>query len=147
MHIAKIAKQRKRIRQLSIGLVAVLSLFVSAVSACACSHHQPPKTAIENSCHGSIHTAEEAPIAAGGPVSSFDADCNCFVRASVPAIISKSGEKKNLFGKEIAVVENLFVAFSLEYVFDSDDASLSTDLPVYTPHYFAYRPSRAPPRL
>lgn len=130
---------------MSFGLIAVLSLFVSSVSACFCSHHQPAKAAFEKSCHGSTHTTEEAPIVAGGAVRSIDAVCNCFVKTPVPAITSKSGEKKISLAKEAAVVENLFVTFSEEYVFDSDDASLSLDLPSYTSHYSTFRQSRAPP--
>lgn len=43
-----------KIRQLALGIIAVLSLSVSSVAACACSHHQPsPQPA--KSCHGPTH--------------------------------------------------------------------------------------------
>lgn len=68
-----------RIRQLLIGILAVLSLSVSSVAACACSHHvdgpQP-----ERSCHAAIpqkHHDNEAARTA----PSFEESCVCLQKA------------------------------------------------------------------
>jgi len=44
----------RRIQQLAVGILAVLSLVVSSFAACACSHHEPVP-AEEKSCHSSQH--------------------------------------------------------------------------------------------
>jgi hypothetical protein len=76
----------KRIRQLLIGILAVLSMSVSSVAACACSHHdEAPKEKL--SCHSKpkpphrkSHHASTKPAAGEG--------CDCAQlapRASVKA--------------------------------------------------------------
>ncbi len=47
-------KAVKRIRRAVIGILAVLSLTVSSVAACACTHHSEP-TEEKPSCHGGGH--------------------------------------------------------------------------------------------
>lgn len=64
---------RRRIRQVIIGILAVLSLSVSSVAACMCSHHEKAPTP-ERSCHGPAHHEQDSPDA-GAP--SFEQTCEC----------------------------------------------------------------------
>ena len=61
----KMKRATTRIRQLVIGIVAVLSLSVSSVAACACNHHLQSPTE-ELSCHGRSkkqhHDTADAPL-------------------------------------------------------------------------------------
>jgi len=45
-------KQTKKIQRLVISLAAILSLSVSSIAACMCSHHEPEQKAPKHSCHG-----------------------------------------------------------------------------------------------
>ena len=45
-----------KLKQFAVSLLAILSLFASSVSACACSHHQEKPEVSPASCHG--HPAE-----------------------------------------------------------------------------------------
>lgn len=47
-----------RIRKIAIGILAVLSLSVSSVAACSCSHHGV-ETQSSKSCHGDNHKEEQ----------------------------------------------------------------------------------------
>src|SRR5688500_9630439 len=83
-----------RIRQISIGILAVLSLFVSSVSACACSHHEQSSQPEQKSCHGADAAPDKhlvspvvEPAIDSGP--SFEETCFCIQ----PAIkLSVKGE-------------------------------------------------------
>lgn len=69
----------QRIRQLFIGILAVLSLSVSSVAACACSHHvQDPQP--ERSCHTTVpqeHHDDDAVQTS----PSFEEGCVCVQKA------------------------------------------------------------------
>ena len=47
-----------RIQKIAIGILAVLSLSVSSVAACSCSHHGA-ETQSSKSCHGESHKKKE----------------------------------------------------------------------------------------
>ena len=139
-----------RAKHLFVAVTAIFSLFVSAVSACACSHHEPVRSAIEpSSCHGPSHEKTEA-AAVETPEESrrFDSDCNCFVNIPVPAIIAKTDNKRVGVEKRFAeppVVSTAFVPVlavetSLPTGFDPPDLKLRFAL-------LSALPSRAPPRL
>ena len=131
-------------------LIAVLSLFVSAVSACACTHHEPAKRAVEtSSCHGPSHEKTKEAVAETAPNwAHLEADCNCFVRIPVPGIIAKTDNKGVAAEKQFEeplIFSTLFVpalaaANSLPPEFDPPDHGYKTAL-------LSALPSRAPPRL
>ena len=69
----------RRIRQLSIGILAVLSLSVSSVAACACDHHvSDPQT--ERSCHVTVPEEHHDDDAAQS-LPSFEESCACVQKA------------------------------------------------------------------
>lgn len=80
----------RRARQTLIGILAVLSLCVSSVAACACSHHGQTSQPKKLSCHSEpaaeiTHDPDESDRPPG---SSFDETCFCIqpsVKLSVKA--------------------------------------------------------------
>ena len=82
---------RQRIRQLATGTLAILSLSVSSVAACMCSHHEPSKQTETRSCHGPAKTHHDK--ATDQPKhSSFGESCNC-VRRSANLSVKSEGFK------------------------------------------------------
>ena len=129
-------------------LVAVLAMFASAASACACNHHQTRVKAEEKpSCHASSH-AEPAVESEDAVASNrFRSGCSCIVNTRVPAITAKSESKKfsadKVTASEEVPVRNipaLFCARDRSAEFDPPDLNYSNLL---TPS----GPPRAPPRL
>jgi len=49
----------RRIQQLAIGSIAVLSLAASSIAACTCSHHVGEKAESEKSCHSHSHSTSD----------------------------------------------------------------------------------------
>jgi hypothetical protein len=70
----------RRLRQVVIGILAVLSLSITSVAACACSHHhEKPKE--QSSCHGTGQKPHKP--AADAPQANFlNESCVC-VRSAV----------------------------------------------------------------
>ena len=140
----------RRKMQIFPTLIAVLSLFVSAVSACACSHHEPVKPAVEkSSCHGPSDEQQTEEVVETTPEGAhLEADCNCFVKTPVPGIIAKTDDKRVGAEKrfdEPLILSTAFVpvitaATSLPPEFDPPDHGYKTAL-------LSALPSRAPPRL
>ena len=136
----------RRNMQMISTLLAVMSLFVSAVSACACTHHEPVKQVSENSCHGPAHEQPKAEIAPMG--DHFESDCNCFNKKPVPAIIAKTDDKR--VGIETHSAEPVFASTAFVPVLAIEAAPS----PYFDPPDLGYKtallsalPSRAPPRL
>jgi uncharacterized protein YchJ len=134
-----------RAKQFLVTVTAIFSLLVSAVSACACSHHESVKVKTE-SCHSSSH---EAPAAEQLTDSNYiETDCNCLVRTPVPAIVAKKDDKRAAVEEQIADVIELPILTTIEF-----EVATKTDVPFKPPHsnyqqaILASLPSRAPPRL
>ena len=134
-----------RAKHLILTVTAMFSLFVSAVSACACSHHEPVKVEA-SSCHGPSHEVPPAESASDSP--HFESDCNCFVRTPVPAIVAKNGDQKTSI--EAAPDEKL----ELPSIPATEFETIDTSSPSFEPPQSNYQhallsslPSRAPPRL
>jgi hypothetical protein len=130
----------------------VLSLFVSAVSACACSHHTETR-AVElaaTSCHGAEHgevkvEAEKPPTPTGSFVGQ---DCACFVRTPVQVIASKAEQKKSKAADNsddvVSVgIERFEFAASSSVIVSAFDRTSS----YYSDPHLRSGPARAPPRL
>ena len=142
-------KFRRKTQVLST-LLAVMSLFVSAVSACACSHHEPVRPALETaSCHGPSHAQPETSTVETSEESiGFEGDCNCFAKSPVPGIIAKTDQKR--VGVESQSDAPVYIASAFVPVFSVETASQ----PEFDPPDHDYKtallsalPSRAPPRL
>ena len=135
------------IRAKHLLVTAMLSLFVSAVSACACSHHEPVQKAVESSCHGPSH---EAPAAEEPDLLAphFESDCNCFVRTQVPAIVAKKDDKKAVVNDQPVGAVHVSFPFAIQLdIVDELDIAFKPPQPNYQHALLASLPSRAPPRL
>lgn len=108
-----------RIRQLLFGILAVLSLSVSSVAACACSHHVQDRQP-ERSCHAAgpqkhhgSGTAQTAP--------SFEESCVCLQKALKLSVKSEGFKLKkhpSVFAGGVELIKARF---------HSEVASLTSD--------------------
>lgn len=130
-------------------IAAILSLCVSAVSACACSHHQPHASFKTPSCHSSsqVDMAMEAVDVRLGD-SRVDVGCTCFSTARISGAVSKSESGSTSASKAVTgtilgltAIERATVSFN-DAPIDFEMASLQ-----YSWHILHSGPSRAPPRL
>ena len=130
-----------------VTVTAMLSLFVSAVSACACSHHEPVQKAVESSCHGPSH---EAPAAEQPDLRTthFESDCKCFVQTFNPAIVANKDERRVSADQHVDSVLQVFVYVPVATY------PARENRPLFQPPQFpdqhallASLPSRAPPSL
>jgi hypothetical protein len=67
---------RRRIQQIAIGILAMLSLSVSSVAACMCSHHEQSAPLETRSCHGPTK-AHHKTNKTESKHSSFSENCTC----------------------------------------------------------------------
>ena len=134
-----------RAKHLLLTVAAMFSLFVSAVSACACSHHEPIKVEA-SSCHSSSH---ETPPSSNASSDSahFETDCSCFVRTPVPAVVAKKDDKRPAV-EQIADVVDLPVVFAIDLkIAEVQEVAFDAAQSNYQHALLASLPSRAPPRL
>lgn len=125
--------------------VTILSLLVSAVSACACSHHEKVKVEAE-SCHSSSHEVPAAEQPSGS--TQFESDCNCFTRTPVPAIVAKKDDKRASVEEQIADIVELHFPIAIEFeIAAASDNRFEPPHSNYQHALLASLPSRAPPRL
>lgn len=135
-----------RAKKYLVSLLAVMSLFVSAVSACACAHHIEPKKA-ELSCHSATHEMP-AETAASEVSNSFDTDCNCLVRTPVPAIVAKTDDKRPGIEKQLVELQFVLPQFIEQpIIFPENDDVFDDVSAFYKQDLLSSLPSRAPPRL
>jgi hypothetical protein len=143
------ATRKLKFREIMIGVIVVMALCVSAISACACTHHQPRRAAEPPaSCHSATHAemAEVSPDQLGS--DSFDADCNCFVNTPVPAIVSKSENKKVRAEQAQAItIERYFPVEFVQILSEGAASDFAFADQNYTSRLRRSGPSRAPPRL
>jgi len=134
-----------RAKHLILTVTAMFSLFVSAVSACACSHHVPVKAETE-SCHSSSHESPAAEQFSGS--NHIETDCSCLVRTPIPAIVAKKDDKRTAVVKQIAETVELQAIFRIDL--EEPDAVVVAFTPQqsnYQQSLLSSLPSRAPPRL
>ncbi len=140
---------RKRPSQILLLSLTIFALFVSAISACACSHHQTAAVEETVSCQSSAHGApaigSEQPVPSG---DSLRVDCDCLVRLPIPAVSAKS-EKKILKQSDEpdTLVDSKFdhlASFSIE---TAPVLSIDRLIHHHSPPELFSGPSRAPPRL
>ena len=138
--------KRLNLKQAAISLTTVFTLFVSAISACACSHHQPQTKAEQPSCHPAPHGI---PAEVGSPAhsESLTPGCNCLVRTPVPAITAKSEKKKAAVDKVVyAAVAMARPGPPIAVLTVVQLGSHSSEL-IFPGWPLTSLPSRAPPRL
>jgi hypothetical protein len=89
-------RQRFRKSKIAVGIIFILSLLSSAVSACACSHHSSGKTETKASCHthASEHTEHRGPSRAAEKILSSVTDEDCYCAAAAPKIRAKADKKQ-----------------------------------------------------
>ncbi|HEY8562329.1 MAG TPA: hypothetical protein VIL74_18275 [Pyrinomonadaceae bacterium] len=117
----------KRTKQIAAGLFAVLSLFVSSVSACVCLHHAKKVETAAASCHE--HAAPKLETGSAEERAGLDSrdkldsrgECGCAPPA--PRAVSKSGAIK--IEKQAAVLP----------IFEPEFESIPAILPAEK-HYF-----------
>lgn len=138
-----------RTKQILASLVTIAALFVSAVSACACTHHEPAKKAEElSSCHGAAHETANIADESESRSDILEATCNCFVKAPTPAIVAKSDEKRISLEQHVDDSESAIAG--VEFVALWNAASPAIFEPPQWDHrstLLSSLPSRAPPRL
>lgn len=139
---------RFRIKHLSVSILVTLSLFVSAVSACACSHHQLQEAAEKISCHSSSHDTPKPDGSVAANFDAFESGCSCFARTQSPAVISKSVDKR--YKSQLDAIGSNFTAVSTEPIFFAIGPRIEY---LENPALFAFgppragKPARAPPIL
>lgn len=137
-----------RLKHSLVAVIAVLSLLVSAVSACACSHHDPAEAKVETSCHGTSHGKEADASQALAESFQFDTSCNCFTNAPVPAIVAKSDNKRTAFEKQSVVTVSLVLYFAgKDPILSISPASFAESQFLHSENLLTSLPARAPPRL
>lgn len=83
-------KCTQKLERIAIGLLIVLSLFVSSVAACVCSHHTENAPKIEvSSCHSHPEAKKEDGSNEEG-FASFDANEDCSCLQPTPRVYAKS---------------------------------------------------------
>jgi hypothetical protein len=78
----------KKSKQIAVGFLIILSLFVSSVSACVCSHHAEKAATETASCHEHSEKKQEANSSENG--KNFDSNDECSCVQPAPGIFSKS---------------------------------------------------------
>ena len=146
LYLFKELMKRIHLRQAAISLVTVFTLFVSAISACACSHHQPQTNAEQPSCHPA---PRGVPAYVGSPAhsESVTPGCNCLVRTPVPAITAKSEKKKAAADKLVYAAVALVPSGPPTVVSTAVDIASQPSETIFPGWPLTSRPSRAPPRL
>ncbi len=136
-----------KIQQFVGSLIAVLSLFASSISACACSHHQPktennPPSCHEHSAETKAEQSQETSTEKFQPVVS-ESGCICLQLA--PKAVAKAENikvEKNLTSVSLETpIEINFVASNAAAKFDFSKPPYLSD------SFYNLSPGRAPPIL
>lgn len=137
------------LRNVAACLLAMLAMFASAVSACACSHHQPAVADVEqtSSCHPASHSETSTSTAASTEPPASDTvgeGCSCFVSSRTPAITAKS-ENKHISAEAVSA-SIIRLDFPASVTITVKLAKVTPNADVYVGVPPRSGPSRAPPR-
>jgi hypothetical protein len=152
--LAEANMKNAKLKQFALSLLALLSLFVSASAACACTHHQAKQetdspAAASTSCHE--HSEETQTGENGGNTVSpetsetraFAGGCVCF--QSAPKVFAKSETVK--FEKRAAAIAALTPP-ELVPVLQTAPVKIDFNQPFYlSDSFYNLSPGRAPPVL
>ena len=86
----------ERLKQFTVSLLVVLSLFVSSVSACTCSHHQEKVEVDVSSCHqhSPEAKAEQHHDTQSKKIQSIISETECCCIQPAPKVVAKSESLK-----------------------------------------------------
>lgn len=139
--------KNQRLKQFAASFLVVLSLLVSSVAACSCSHHQEKVETAAPSCHqhsaenqsGEMHQSTETS-------ATFDANDDCVCAQSAPRIFAKSEVVK--IQKQAATVSP-YITISVELTARIDAVETSDySKPFYLcDSFYNIKSPRAPPVL
>lgn len=123
--------------------MVVLSLFVSSIAACGCSHHQERAETAAPSCHR--HSGEMNQSAETS--ATIDSDENCVCVQSAPRVLAKSGIVK--IEKQAAATVSPNVAVLIELTVQVTTVKTSDySKPFYlSDSFYNIKSPRAPPVL
>ncbi|HEX8367188.1 MAG TPA: hypothetical protein VF604_01355 [Pyrinomonadaceae bacterium] len=139
--------QSLKLKQFAVSLLAVVSLFVSAVSACTCSHHQAKQETESPSCHEHPaktvrNHADDAPETTETTIS--EAGCVCFQTA--PKAFAKSETVK--FEKHATAISPLTPPAAVISIPPIAAVKIDFTKPFYlSDSFYNISPGRAPPVL
>lgn len=130
-----------------VCLLAIVAMFASAVSACACTHHEM-RAGVEQapSCHSASHEGSAAPVEPAVS-DNFRSGCGCFVTTPVLAIAAKSESKRFSAEKAVAAGETLLFELPLLLFSNTDPVDFDTNDLAYSWACLNSGSPRAPPRL
>jgi hypothetical protein len=135
-----------KLKQFAVSFLLISSLFVSAISACACAHHQAKQETATPACHR--HPAKtvknhDAGATENTEASISEAGCVCFQIA--PKVFAKSETVK--FKKHAAAISSLAppsIVSAAQIVSEKIDFTK----PFYlSDSFYNVSPGRAPPVL
>ena len=134
---------KRRTTQIAGGILFLLSLFVSSVSACACSHHESPEPAEQADCHSHSSAAEPKEKPSEDLIKPAISPGACCCIQSAPEAITKSEKIKsetNIAATSLPAVESVFHSRSIGESAILERPSFLTD------SFHNLTPGRAPPR-
>ena len=137
-----------RLKQFGLALCLTLSLFVSSISACTCSHH-PEKVEIETpSCHQhseTVKTEQHHDSDSNKNAQSLVPQDECCCLEPTPKVVAKAEnikiEKQKLATVSLAPVEIAFVPQIVSVKSEFTRKFYLTD------SFYNLTPGRAPPSL
>lgn len=140
----------QRIKMTVLSLCVVLSLFASAIAACACPHHQKKSENHNESCHQQMtretQDSEFSNSNEAAQTSKIDADCACFVKSAQPFVVGKIENVKNQ--KNSAVLPSIVKFDNRIRISTVTAAKFEREHHFYNSNYLEkLKPSRAPPVL
>jgi hypothetical protein len=139
--------KNQRLKQFAAGFLVVLSLFVSSVAACGCSHHQEKAETAQPSCHQ--HSAEnQSGEMNPSPENSatFDANDNCVCAQSAPRVFAKS-EIVKIEKQAAAISPRITVSVALTASISAVVTSYYSKPLYLSDSFYNIKSPRAPPIL
>jgi len=140
----------QRLKQFSFSLLAVLSLFVSSISACCCAHHKEKTETKIPSCHQQTNEtkAENHQDNTSSEVNQTDVlntACECF-RQSAPKVNAKS---ENVKIEKQAAAQTPYISFQIGSITRIISVKLTDYVkPFYlSDSFYNIKSPRAPPHL
>lgn len=83
-------RDTKKSKQLAASFLIILSLFVSSVAACICSHHVEISETESSSCHEQSEKKQDRDADSPENLQQFDSSSECCCLQPAPRAISKS---------------------------------------------------------
>lgn len=131
----------KRSKKIAVGCLIILSLFVSSVAACICSHHTKKAAPEISSCHE--HSETKAETDSSEKVQKLGSNDECFCVQPAPKAFSKSETvkiEKQAMVLSVLPTENKAVAI------DVSGADFYFEKPFYlSDSFYNIKSPRAPP--